>query len=86
LTKLKLGPLQDDKPVKVTVDLPPTVHCDLVAYAELLGKGTGKTTEPAKLIAPMLASFMASDRGFARARREIGARNVPLRPPNSSQP
>lgn len=86
MTKLKLGPVQDDKPVKVTVDLPAAVHSDLVDYADLLGKETGKTTEPAKLIAPMLARFMAADRGFARARREIGARKVPLRPPNASQP
>ena len=69
LAKLKLGPLPDDKPVRVTVDLPAALHRDLVAYAEVLGRETGQSVrEPAKLIAPMLQRFMATDRGFAKAR------------------
>ncbi len=32
--KLKIAALPDDKPVKVTVELPATVHRDLAAYAE----------------------------------------------------
>ena len=36
MTKLRLGPLLDDKPVKVTVELPAPLHRDLVAYAEVL--------------------------------------------------
>ena len=31
MTKLKLGPLPDDKPVKVTVELPASLHRDLIA-------------------------------------------------------
>ena len=70
MAKLKLGPLSDDKPVRVTVDLPAALHRDLVAYAEVLGRETGQSVrEPAKLIAPMLQRFIASDRGFAKARR-----------------
>jgi hypothetical protein len=42
----------------------------LVAYAEVLGRQSGQTIEPAKLIAPMLARFMSTDRAFARAQRE----------------
>ena len=67
--KLKLGPLNDDKAVKVAIDLPATVHRDLVAYAEALGRETSQETEPVKLIPAMLARFMASDREFARHRR-----------------
>jgi len=70
MTKLKLGPIPDDKPVKVALELPADVHRDLVAYAEALARETGQTHEPAKLIAPMLARFMATDRGFARLRKE----------------
>ena len=70
MTKLKLGPIPDDKPVKVALELPADVHRDLVAYADALGRETGQTHEPAKLIAPMLARFMATDRGFARLRKE----------------
>jgi hypothetical protein len=69
VSKLKLGLLADDKPVRLTVELPATTHRDLVAYAELLSRETSQPVEPAKLIAPMLTRFMATDRGFARARR-----------------
>ena len=71
MSKLKLGPLEDDKPVKVSVELPAALHRDLLAYAETLGKETGQTVgEPAKLIAPMIERFMTSDRGFAKLRRD----------------
>lgn len=69
MAKLKLGPLPDDKPVRLTIDLPASTHRDLVAYAEVLTSETGQAAEPAKLIAPMLARFMAADRAFAKARR-----------------
>ena len=36
MTKLKLGPLADDKPVRLTVELPAAVHRDLVAYGDYL--------------------------------------------------
>lgn len=69
MPKLKLGPLADDKPVRVTVELPAAVHRDLVAYAEALAAETAQPAEPLKLVAPMLARFMATDRAFAKARR-----------------
>lgn len=70
MTKLKLGPLADDRPVKLTVELPAAVHRDLAAYATALAAETGgEAVTPEKLVAPMLARFMASDRGFARGRR-----------------
>ena len=68
MTKLKLNPLVDDKPVKLTVELPAPVHRDLLAY-EVLAAETGQQIEPAKLIAPMLMRFMATDRAFLKARR-----------------
>lgn len=69
MTKLKLGPIANDKPVKLNVQLPASVHRDLVAYAEALGRETGQAiSEPAKLIAPMLARFIAGDRAFAKVR------------------
>ncbi|MDF0498664.1 DUF2274 domain-containing protein [Bradyrhizobium yuanmingense] len=70
MAKLKLGAIEDDKPVKVTHELPASIHRDLVAYADLLAQETGQPIgDPAKLIAPMLARFMAADRSFRRARR-----------------
>lgn len=70
MSKLKLGTIEDDKPVKLTVELSAPVHRDLLAYADAIGKEAGHTApEPAKLISPMLARFMATDRAFARARK-----------------
>jgi hypothetical protein len=71
MTKLKLGPIIDDKPVKVTIELPAPLYRDLVAYAAALGREQGQTIgDPTKLIVPMLERFIATDRGFARARRD----------------
>ncbi len=70
MTKLKIGALPDERPVKVSVELPASVHRDLVAYAAALARETGQSVrDPGKLIAPMLARFMATDRGFAKRRR-----------------
>jgi len=70
MAKLKLGAIEDLKPVKLTIELPAALHRDLVAYTEVLARETGQPTiEPAKLVGPMLAGFMATDRAFARARR-----------------
>ena len=75
MAKLKLGAIAEDKPVKVTHELPASVHRDLVAYAEALARQNGQSMgDPVKLIAPMLARFMATDRAFAKARR---ARQLP---------
>jgi len=70
MTKLKLGPIPDDKPVKVTLELPAGLHRSLTAYAQLLGREQGQAiADPTKLIVPMLERFIATDRGFAKARR-----------------
>ena len=75
MAKLKLGGIEDDKPVKVTLELPAGVHRDLVTYAEILARESGQSTiDPVKLIAPMLARFMATDRAFAKARRASTSR------------
>ena len=69
-TKLKLSAIPDDKPVKLTVELPAEVHRNLVAYADVMARDSGEAApEPARLIAPMLQRFMATDRAFARLRK-----------------
>ena len=77
MTKLKLGVIADDRPVRLTIELPAAAHRDLVAYAAVLAAETGTQIEPAKLIAPMLARFIASDRAFAKARRAMPAGQPP---------
>lgn len=70
MTKLKLGPIADDKPIKVSLDLPASLHSDLIAYADVLAHETGQpAADPVKLIVPMLVRFISTDRGFARARK-----------------
>lgn len=70
MAKLKLGAIEDDKPVRLTIELPAAIHRDLVAYGQILARETGQDAlEPAKLVAPMLERFMATDRGFAKLRR-----------------
>ena len=75
MAKLKLGAIPDEKPVKLTFELSAGVHRDLLAYAEALARQSGQSIgDPVKLIAPMLARFMATDRAFAKFRR---ARQLP---------
>ena len=70
MSKLKLGPIEDDKPVKLMVEVSGSLHRDLLAYGEALAKETGQPPiEPARLISPMISRFMATDRGFSKARR-----------------
>ena len=70
MAKLKLGVITDDKPVKLTIELPVSIHRDLIAYGQALARETGQgSVDPAKLIAPMLVRFMATDRAFAKLRR-----------------
>ncbi len=70
MAKLRLGPIEDAKPVRLTVELPAGLHRDLVAYREALGREAGgEAVEPAKLVGPMLARFIASERAFNRTRR-----------------
>ncbi|MBN8846990.1 MULTISPECIES: DUF2274 domain-containing protein [unclassified Sphingomonas] len=71
MAKLKLGPIEDDKPVKLTIELPAAVHRDLIAYARAHAaeSGLNEALPPERLIPRMVEQFMASDRGFARTRR-----------------
>lgn len=69
MAHLKIRVLADDTPVKLTVVLPASVHRDLLSYAEAVSKENGQPIEPARLVAPMLIKFMATDRAFAKWRR-----------------
>lgn len=73
MTRLRLSAIPDDRPVKFTVELPAAVHRDLVAYAEILARTAGEAAppDPAKLVAPMLQRFMATDKGFRKARGQL---------------
>ncbi len=85
MAKLKLGAIQDDKPVKITFELSASVHRTLTAYAEMLARETGQAvSNPAKLIGPMLARFMSTDRAFQKAVRDKSL--TPSLPSTASYP
>lgn len=71
MSKLRLGPIADDKPVKLTIELPGALHRELIDYALVHAKATGlaEPLPPEKIAVPMIERFMATDRGFATARR-----------------
>jgi hypothetical protein len=76
MAKLKLGPIVDARAIRVTMDIPASLHRDLAAYADALGREQGRPiADPVKLIVPMLERFMATDRGFARIRKAMAARH-----------
>jgi hypothetical protein len=86
MAKLKLGTIPDDKPIKLTIELPAAIHRDLVAYGNALGRETGQgAVEPAKLIGPMLVRFMATDRAFAKLRRSESTTQRPHSERSSSE-
>lgn len=70
MSKLKLGTVEDDKPIKLTIEFPAAVHRNLIAYAEAIGRESGQPApDPVKIVAPMIERFMVTDRAFARARK-----------------
>lgn len=69
MARLKIGAIADDTPVKLSIVLPAAVHRDLVSYAQAMSKESGQTIEPAQLLGPMVQRFMATDRAFAKWRR-----------------
>jgi hypothetical protein len=71
MTKLKLATIEDDKPVKLTIEFPAIVHRNLVVYAEAIGRESGQPTpDPTKIVVPMVERFMATDRAFGKVRKE----------------
>lgn len=68
MTKLRLGPIEDDKPVKVAIELRAATHRRLADYARAHAEETGltKPLPVERLIDPMLDRFMSGDRGFSR--------------------
>ncbi len=46
MTKLRLTAIPDDRPVKITVELPAPVFRDLQAYAAILARTAGQAAPP----------------------------------------
>jgi len=68
---LKLAKLPDRTPIKITVSLPPDLHAALNDYLALYRAAyDDRDAGLADIVPAMLDSFLASDRAFAKARKE----------------
>jgi len=71
---LKLAKLPDRTPVKIAITVTPDLDADLRAYLDLYrATYEDKGAMVADLIPAMLESFLASDRAFAKARKNVEA-------------
>lgn len=70
-TALKIGPLPDRTPVKLTVALEPELHRDLQDYASVHASAYGKDVKVGDLVPVMLRALLDSDAGFKRARKQL---------------
>lgn len=67
---LKLARLPDRTPVKITITVTPDLARALGDYQALYNRAYADKAELADLIPAMLETFLASDRAFAKARKE----------------
>jgi hypothetical protein len=73
---LKLGRLPDRVPVKITFSASAELNRALQLYADLYRQTYGEEEKVSELIPFMLESFLASDRSFAKARKDSSSSNA----------
>lgn len=71
MTKLRLGPIAEDRPVKLTIELPGALLRALHVYAKAHARETQmpEPLPPERLIVPMVECFIEGDRAFRKHRR-----------------
>ena len=70
---LRLPQLPDRTSAKLTINVSPELRQALDDYAQIYHATYGQAEAVADLVPAMLAQFLASDRGFARARTTLKA-------------
>lgn len=75
---LKLQPLPDRVPSKLTITLQPDLKRALDDYAALYARTYGAEEPVAELIPFMLESFLKADLGFRKGRKELEAEPVAI--------
>ena len=73
MPELKLAKLPERAPVKITIAVSPELNKVLEAYADAYRETYGEAEEVRELIPFMLEGFLASDRGFAKSRKDSPA-------------
>src|SRR5262245_55868955 len=71
MPELKLAKLPDRVPIKMTITVQPDLAQALREYAAVYRATYGEAESVEELIPFMLAGFLESDRGFAKARKEV---------------
>jgi len=66
---LKLGPIPDRTPVKLSLSLAPDVYAALADYAAIHGREYGSDVKPSDVAGLMVEKFLESDAHFKRARK-----------------
>ncbi len=87
MSKLKLGPLPETTPVKMTCTFLPEIHAALSDYARVYEREYGNKERPETLIPFIVEAFLGSDAAFKKARRELP--NMPkqsVHQPPANQP
>lgn len=72
MPEIKLAKLPDRTPVKLAITIAPDLHRALNDYAAVYSETYGQSEPIAELVPHMLAAFLASDRGFTKAREQSG--------------
>lgn len=71
MTKLRLGPVSEEKPVKLTLELPGGLMRDIVDYALVHARlnALDAPLPPERIVPAMIDRFIAGDREFSKQRR-----------------
>ncbi|MBE1527878.1 hypothetical protein GGC65_002334 [Sphingopyxis sp. OAS728] len=71
MTKLRLGAIAEDKPVKLSIEVGGAVLRDLIDYARVHASANGlaEPLPPERLVPAMVEIFMSGDREFRKLRR-----------------
>lgn len=72
---IKLPRLPDRTPIKMTISVSPDLQRALQAYALVYKSAYGDDQPVIELVPHMLAAFLASDRGFTKAREALASRD-----------
>ena len=70
MTRISLADIADEKPVRLTIEIPARLHRELMSYCAALGAGqNGALPPPERVVPAMVEKFIATDRSYARQRK-----------------
>ncbi len=76
MTRLKLTAVQDENPIKMTIEIPASTYQDLIQYGEILAGQTGRADfDTKKLAVKMIEKFLMTDRAFAKLKKIAKSKN-----------